>query len=556
MLYLLIIPVIVVLILGYNQYRKAEQQRSALQSIINNWAEPADNYRDIDRIKGYHNYLKNENSISDAIATDIDLENVFNYCDRTNSKIGQQYLYHQLRSPETDVNKLQQLDELTETLCADEQTRAQIQLELWRLNNKNAYYLHELFSSEHRPLYNWALALYIRLAAFLWIAVLILTIKFHLQPLLLLALGLTFFNFYIHYSNKKNVLKYVHSLPQLYSLLHVAKHISTKVDIPQNADIQTSLKNAGSLGKSLRFVNMEDRLSSNDPTDLIYAFWELIKTFLLIEPAMFIASIDKVSRYRDDIENLFNYVGQIDTAITVGSIRLSLPYFSKPNFIADDDTLSVTGLYHPLVENCVPNSLDTFDHQGVLITGSNMSGKTTFIRALAVNALLSQTLYISCTQQYHAPLLQLFTSIRISDDMEEHKSYFQSEAISVLNIMKQSKANPLKSLVIIDEIFRGTNTIERVAAAKAILSYFTANKSFVFVSTHDLELAELLGEEYAVYCFEEQVADTRLVFDYKIKPGILKNKNAIAIMAGLGYPETVINDAYAMSEKLREKYKG
>lgn len=347
----------------------------------------------------------------------------------------------------------------------------------------------------------------------------------------------------------------MHSLPQLYVLIQVAKNMTQRVEFAGNEAIPQHLQKLNSLKRSLRFVNFEDRVASNDPTDLIYAFWELFKTTLLIEPAMFIASIDKVAAGREDIEALFKYIGQIDMAISVQSFRLSLPYYSKPDFISDYHTLSVTDLYHPLVEHCVPNSLVTLDSQGVLVTGSNMSGKTTFIRAMAVNALLSQTLFTSCTRKYQAPFVQLFTSIRINDDMEEHKSYFQAEALSVLNIMTQSKSRPVKSLVIIDEIFRGTNTIERVAGAKAILSYFTANQSFVFVSTHDLELAELLGTEYAVYCFEEKVADTRLVFDYKIKPGILKHKNAIAIMAGLGYPESVIADAYAMSEQLREKYK-
>jgi hypothetical protein len=552
MIYLVIAVIAIALIYFYTQSTKQAKLKTFTNQLIDAWGKPADNYRNMDLVAAYHNHAKTDGSIPDQVATDIDLESVFNYADRTNSKPGQQYLYHQLRSPETNIEKLHELDNLAEKLTVDEATRTAVQLELFRLSNKNAYYLYQLFSSQHPPLYSAILSIYIRLAWAIWISAVILTIVLHIGALFLLALGLTMFNFYLHYTNKSNILKYIHSLPQLYILTQVAKNVFTKTGVGDN--IQAHLNNTHDLNKSLKYVTFESGVA-NDPTDLAYAVWELIKTILLIEPAMFISSIKKVVQYRDDIEALFNYVGKIDMAISIQSLRAGLPYYSKPNFINNHHTLSVTGLYHPLVEDCVPNSLDTFDNQGVLVTGSNMSGKTTFIRAMALNTLLSQTLYTSCTQKYEAPLLQLFSSIRISDDIEEHKSYFQAEAISVLNIMQQSQASPLKSLVIIDEIFRGTNTIERVAAAKAILSYFTANKSFVFVSTHDLELAELLGDEYAVYCFEEQVADTRLIFDYKIKPGILKNKNAIAIMAGLGYPETVIDDAYAMSERLRDKYK-
>jgi hypothetical protein len=554
MIYWVIIVIAIVMAYLYITNSKAAKHKLFIEQLIENWGKPADNYRNIDLITAYHDHAKTDASITDGIATDIDLESIFNYADRTCSKPGQQYLYHQLRSPQTDITPLQDLDKLAEQLTADEATRTAIQMELFRLGHKNAYYLYQLFTNKHPPLYGVLLSLYIRLAWTIWLSAVVLTVVTHTGAFFLLALGLTLFNFYLHYNNKSNILKYIHSLPQLYTLTQVAKNIFGKVDTDESASIKSHLDHVHDLNRSLRYVTFENGVA-NDPTDLMYAIWELIKTILLIEPAMFIASIKKVIHYRDDIEALFKYVGKVDMAISIQSFRIGLPYYSKPGFIADYHTLSVTGLYHPLVENCVANSLDTFDHQGALVTGSNMSGKTTFIRAMAVNTLLSQTLYTSCTQKYQAPLLQLFTSIRVSDDIEEHKSYFQAEAMAVLNIMNQSKSKPVKSLVIIDEIFRGTNTIERVAAAKAILSYFTANKSFVFVSTHDLELAELLGEEYAVYCFEEKVADTRLVFDYKIKPGILKNKNAIAIMAGLGYPETVIADATAMSEALREKYK-
>jgi len=127
--------------------------------------------------------------------------------------------------------------------------------------------------------------------------------------------------------------------------------------------------------------------------------------------------------------------------------------------------------------------------------------------------------------------------------------------MSILDIInKSSKNEPVKSLIIIDEIFRGTNTIERIAAAKSVLNYLTENKNFVFVSTHDLELAELLNNEYAVYSFEESVNEQRLIFDYKMKTGVLKNKNGIAILKTIGYPESVVEDAYIVSEELRRKY--
>ena len=184
-----------------------------------------------------------------------------------------------------------------------------------------------------------------------------------------------------------------------------------------------------------------------------------------------------------------------------------------------------------------------------------MSGKTTFIKAIAVNALLAQTLFTSFTKSYKAPFLKIQTSIKTTDSIEEQKSYFQAQAQSILNIMGRStEAEEVKSLVIIDEIFRGTNSIERIAAAKSVLSYITANQNFVFVSTHDLELAELLDEDFAIYSFEDSKSGGSLVFDYKLKEGFLKSRNGIAILESMGYPESVIDDANIVSERMMLKY--
>ncbi|OIQ63401.1 DNA mismatch repair protein MutS [mine drainage metagenome] len=143
----------------------------------------------------------------------------------------------------------------------------------------------------------------------------------------------------------------------------------------------------------------------------------------------------------------------------------------------------------------------------------------------------------------------------MSDDLGGQTSYFQAEARSIRQIIRDCETcMPLNSLIIIDEIFRGTNTIERIAAAKAVLSYFIENKHFVLVSTHDLELAGLLGSDYRVFSFEELSGDDRLTFDYKLKEGLLKNKNGIAFLKGLDYPQNIIAEASKISLLLREKY--
>ena len=99
----------------------------------------------------------------------------------------------------------------------------------------------------------------------------------------------------------------------------------------------------------------------------------------------------------------------------------------------------------------------------------------------------------------------------------------------------------------IDELFKGTNTIERVAGAKAVLSYLNKNKNIVYASTHDIELAELLKNEFDLYHFTETIENDKLIFDYKLKPGKLTTRNAIKILELNGYPNEIIKEAIELS---------
>ena len=553
MFYIITFVLVFIAIILYLKNNKIKNKLKKLEEIKINWSKPTDKKRNLKLIGNYHDNLNlnEESRLTENIANDIDLETLFGYIDRTNSKPGQQYLYHRLTNTDKDLGLLAELDEMAEKFKADENLRLETAIELNKLDHHNAYYIHELFTTNYSALYEKWTAVYIKLAGFLWIAALALTLITKNQYPFILTLGLTFVNFYIHYTNKKKIASYVHSIPQIYILMQVVKACSKKNY--NNTPINESLNNLAPLKKNLSFINFQDETKNNNQNDLSSGIWELIKTLLLIEPAMFLISIDKINKQKHNIEILFNYISKLDVAISILSLRIGLPYYSKPNFTTNKNDLAILDVFHPTIPKCVSNSIKVSTQQGVLITGSNMSGKTTFIRAVMVNALLSQTLNTSCTKSYSAPFMQLFTSIRISDSLQENTSYFQAEAISILNILNKSNVNA-NNLIIIDEIFRGTNTIERVAAAKAILSYLTANKNFVFVSTHDLELAELLGEEYCCYSFEEKTSGTRLIFDYQIKPGILKNKNGIAILDAMGYPEAIVKNANEISLSLREKY--
>ena len=548
------IILIIGLIVSLAIYKRQLETKKRIAAIREKWGKPY--YNDVNfSLAGL--YLDSDvrhNKITGDTANDLDLDNIFAFIDRTNSKPGQQYLYKKLHDPELDIDVLKQLDKDVISLGKDRVKQEKIELQLSKLNSKNAYYLPELFVKEQQPLFTPLQTSYIQISWIVMICLIVMLCLINSQVYFLALITLALVNTALHYKNKGKIAQYTHSLPQLLVLNKVGRWLIMNVAERGNENVLNSLNNLDKLKRSLLFVNFQNSISG-DPIDIIAAIFEFIKTIFLLESLMFITSIRRVNKSRKEIETVYKYVAEIDILISIDSVRIGLPYYAKPEFSVSDSELKITELYHPLVENCVANSIFSNVDKGGLITGSNMSGKTTFIRAVALNTLLAQTIYTCCAKEYQAPLLNIHTSIRVSDDIEEHKSYFQAEALAVLDIVNKCGINePFRSLVIIDEIFRGTNTIERIAAAKSVLSYLTANRNFVFVSTHDLELAELLGDEYVIYSFEELVDDKRLVFDYKIKEGLLKNKNGIAILQSLGYPQSVVNDAGKVSEQLREKY--
>lgn len=178
-----------------------------------------------------------------------------------------------------------------------------------------------------------------------------------------------------------------------------------------------------------------------------------------------------------------------------------------------------------------------------------MSGKSTFLRTLLINSLLAQTIHTCFADEFVSPILKQFSSIRIDDNLFEGKSYYLQE-VTIMRSLLEQVDSPNQNLFVLDEVFKGTNTVERIAAAKAILSYLNRNDNIVIVSTHDIELAEMLNHEYDLFHFTESVENNELHFDHIIKAGPLKTRNAIKILELANYPIDITQEAKQLSAAL------
>lgn len=250
-------------------------------------------------------------------------------------------------------------------------------------------------------------------------------------------------------------------------------------------------------------------------------------------------SINMLIQYREEYGNLYEAVGNIDMAISIASFRKSIPFYATPEF-ADKKEVQAEELYHPLLEDPVCNSISW--KKNSIITGSNASGKSTFIKAMAVNTILAQNIHTCMAKSMKMPHADVVTSMAVSDDIMSGDSYFIKE----IKYLKRMLAhlNPQKcTICIVDEILRGTNTKERIAASKAILKYLSNENCLAMVASHDQELTGLLSDIYDNYHFSEKIGQQDIEFDYKLYPGPAVSNNAIRLLEYMGFPEKIIEDA-------------
>lgn len=537
----------IILLMLFAFYDSRKKKKQILKDLKDSWGKEKTEPINFDRASWYSTYVKEKvfHTLSHQTMADIDFDQLFAKIDRTTSKIGQQFLYNKLAKPTGNLEELEKLKEQADFFTTHQEIREKVQTELIKLNSNESYSVVLLLNDKlvEKPAWFKWLSLDLLILAVL----LILSIK--VSVCLILALLLITFNAtYLNYWNKKHLLIFTKSLSQLNILINVSRKL-VKEKIPFEAD---KIKNAIPMFRKFqrRIGILYQDFSQNNQGDLsqvpLYLF-EIIKAIFLIEIFTFFKLIKLIENNQNDILNLYQYVGSIDIAIAVASLRES-EQVCEPQFTEPHKGIEIKGIRHPLIKNCIENEVK-LDQKSMLITGSNMSGKSTFLRTVAINSLLAQTIYTCFAEFYSAPFFKLHTSIRIDDNLFQGKSYFLEE-VDVMSTLIEAVKNPDQNLFILDEVFKGTNTIERIAAAKAILSHLNRDQNLTFVATHDIELSNMLAEEYDLYHFTETITNNELIFDHKLKEGPLKTKNAIKILEISNYPKEIIQEALQISKDL------
>ncbi|MDE7359067.1 MAG: hypothetical protein K2N39_06520, partial [Lachnospiraceae bacterium] len=163
---------------------------------------------------------------------------------------------------------------------------------------------------------------------------------------------------------------------------------------------------------------------------------------------------------------------------------------------------------------------------------------------------LAQTVHTCAAAAYKAPFYRIYSSMSLRDDLAGGDSYYMVEIKSIKRILDQvEREGERPVLCFVDEVLRGTNTVERIAASTQIMKKLAGGRALCFAATHDVELTKLLGQEYDNYHFEERIEENDISFPYKLMEGPASTRNAIALLRMLKYDERITAEAEAMAER-------
>ncbi len=245
------------------------------------------------------------------------------------------------------------------------------------------------------------------------------------------------------------------------------------------------------------------------------------------------------SKFGKHLSNTLHVIGEVESLCSFAVIGHDHPQWVLPSFTENKLCLKAKALGHPLIPSNLRVCNDLYLTEKIpigLITGSNMSGKSTFLRSLGINLILAYTGAPVCAQEFHCSFMEIYTSMRTKDNLEKNISSFYAELLRIKAIIDAAKkGKPV--FFLLDEIFKGTNSGDRHIGAKTLIKHLYKARALGLVSTHDLELGALgMEPEKTVenYHFEEYYKNEQIYFDYTLRRGISSSLNALYLMKQIG----------------------
>lgn len=540
MQFVIYISIIFLILIFTSQYKKYRIIKTNKEELIKLWGnDPMNDFSSVklNYIRSYYNSnINKKNDIDDITWNDLDMDYIYMKINNTGSSIGEEYLYSLLRKPCYNDLDLKERNRTINFFSENENIRIELQQRFKFIGKLQSTSFFEYINTVDNIKQKTSTTNY--LMAFSLIASIILMF---IKPGIGLPLTLFFVsnNIIRYYKMKADVEPYLITFSYIIRLLKYSKQIHG-LNIMQLKKYNEILYKSENKFKSFKrgsWILSNTNLSGS----LIDIILDYIRILFHMDIIKFNSMHKIVIDQKDDLLNIFDTIGFLDSMIAIASYRKMLNYYSEPKLSNDKKpSIEIIDLYHPLILDPIPNSIT--EDKSMLITGSNASGKSTFIKTVAINAILSQTIFTSLSKYYKASFFKIFSSMALRDDIFNNESYYIVEIKSLKRILDVMD-NEIPTLCFVDEVLRGTNTLERIAASSRILKEFSVQNALVLAATHDIELTYILEKYYSNYHFQEEVIENEIFFDYKIYKERSQSRNAIKLLAILGYDKEIILDA-------------
>lgn len=491
--------------------------------------------RNMDEINLHFRLTRNDGNdrsvLDDRTWNDLDMDSIYAQVDRTLTVPGEQCLYSILRSPVRHMRELEDRRRWIAFFSQDSDLRDKCRLVLAKLGrNEGEFFAEFLWGDPPSTVPKPFPLIFLPISIVLFSILIIANQAWAWLGLLAAFIG----SMFTHFRAKRRIGEYSISLRYLGRMIIAAKRLNGLL-FPKMKETATRLadeiKSVSKIPRKTAWL----ALGGNDP------FFEYVNVLFLSEIRAYNKAVKLFRIHRQMLQKIFEWIGFLESAMTVVSYRAGIRGFCEPRFTETGPILDFQKAGHPLLENPVCNSLST-NSGGIMITGSNMSGKTTFLKTVGINAVLAQTIMTCPAGKYQARFFRIATLIGRKDNLVEGKSYYLDE-IQALRRLLDDKDDSTANLLLLDELFRGTNSAERIAASVEVLLYLGARNGCTIASTHDLEIAEIISPQYANYHFEEKVGSNGLAFNYLLLPGHSTTRNAIQLLRYAGYPREITDAA-------------
>jgi DNA mismatch repair ATPase MutS len=244
-------------------------------------------------------------------------------------------------------------------------------------------------------------------------------------------------------------------------------------------------------------------------------------------------------RNRQNIGSWFDAIGSFEALHSFAGLIFNQPGWCFPVFKEEHFYMKGEQIGHPLINAAkrVNNDISISDRgELMLITGSNMAGKSTYLRSIGINTLLAMAGAPVCATSFTLSPVQIISSMRIADNLEESTSTFYAELKKLKAIIDRVNAGE-KIFILLDEILRGTNSLDRHTGSEALVKQLIKHQAACIIATHDVELAKLKDSypnNILNFHFDAQVSNDELYFDYKLKTGVCESLNASILMKKIG----------------------